>query len=293
MPRSLFGFAAGLALLLLAALSAVAQEKVQFSSLEDNGPGRPATLLDAYLFRPAGEGRHPAVVFLHGCAGMFNRQTGLIAAREREWAGLLNSLGYVALAVDSLGSRNHGEMCSVGGFDLELYRKRPRDAYAALWWLQAQPYVRGDRIGVIGWSQGGGVILFSIGSNSPGRPPQLPQGDFRAAVAFYPGSCNEERHPGGWTSSIPLLVLTGADDVWTPMQPCKQFIDAAVARGAKAEMIVYPGAVHGFDGPNIARRELPDFRTRAGIVPVVGTDPAGRMDALSRVPAFLARSLER
>src|SRR5258708_10229408 len=102
-------------------------------------------------------------------------------------------------------------MCSPGGFNREVYLKRPRDAYAALLFLQVQPYVRPDRIGVIGWSEGGGAGLFAIGAQSLGRPAQLPQGDFPAAVAFYPASCNERRQQG-WTSTSPLLVLVGAPD---------------------------------------------------------------------------------
>jgi hypothetical protein len=38
----------------------------------------------------------------------------------------------------------------------------------------------------------------------------------------------------------------------------------------------------------VSVRELPNYRTRAGIVPIVGTDPAARADAQQRVPAFLA-----
>src|SRR5207249_964702 len=51
---------------LLWAGTALAQQIVHFPSLEDNGPGRPPTVLDGYLFRPVGEGRHPAIVALHG-----------------------------------------------------------------------------------------------------------------------------------------------------------------------------------------------------------------------------------
>jgi dienelactone hydrolase len=182
-------------------------------------------------------------------------------------------------------------MCSMGGFDLGLYQKRPKDAYGALWYLQNQPFVRGDRIAAIGWSQGGGVVLLSIPSASLGRPATLPQGDFRAAVAFYPGSCNSERLPAGWTSTIPLLVLQGAEDVWTPLAPCQAFVNGAVGRGARIEMQVYPGAYHSFDAPNLSRRELPNYVTRAGVVPIIGTDPAARQDAFARVPAFLARYL--
>jgi dienelactone hydrolase len=269
------------------------QELVHFPSLEDNGPGQPSTMLDAYLFRASGDGRRPAIVFLHGCSGLINRRTGLIHPREQEWGATMNRLGYTVLMVDSLTPRQHGEMCSVGGFDLALYRKRPKDAYAALWYLQAQPFVRGDRIAAMGWSQGGGVILYSIGSPSLGRPATLPQGDFRAAVAFYPGSCNDTRQPAGWTNAIPLLALTGAEDVWTPAAPCKAFVDGAVSRGSRIEMVIYPGAYHDFDWPNLPRRERPEFRTREGVVPIEGTDPAARDDAFARVPAFLARYLSQ
>ena len=275
-----------LALMLLSFVArAAAQEVVHFPSLDGT------TQLDGYLYRPAGQERCPAIVGLHGCSGMFSRATGAIAPIYREWAAELNRQGYVFLLVDSFRPRNANELCSVQGFDLELYRTRPKDAYGALSYLQAQPFVRADRVGLIGWSQGGGATLFSIGNRSLGRPASLPQGDFRVAVAFYPGSCNAERQPSDWTSRIPLLVLMGAEDVWTPAAPCKSFLDSSIARGAPIEMQIYPGAYHGFDAPNQYRLELPQYRTRAGVVPIVGTDPAGRQDALARVPAFLARYL--
>jgi dienelactone hydrolase len=272
------------AVTLLCGAAARAQETVHFPSLDDE-----RSLLDGYLFRAGGEGRHPAVVFLHGCSGMFTR--GQISPREREWAARLNALGDTVLMVDSFGPRHHGEMCSVGGFELALYRNRPKDAYGALAWLQAQPEVLPDRIGAIGWSQGGGVVLLGLGAPSLGRPSGLAQPDFRAAVAFYPASCNVGRLPAGWTINLPLLVLIGDADVWTPAAPCQTLVAATVARGAPIEMQVYPGAYHGFDAPNLAQRELPDYRTRAGVVPIVGTDPAARADALQRVPAFLAKYL--
>jgi dienelactone hydrolase len=150
--------------------------------------------------------------------------------------------------------------------------------------------VRADRVGVIGWSQGGGAVLYAIRAQSIGRPIQLPQGDFQAAVAFYPASCDERRQQG-WASNIPLLVLLGAEDVWTPAAPCKAFLDDAIGRGARIEVQVYPGAYHGFDRADSPRRELPEFRTAAGVVPIVGTESAARRDAISRVPAFLARFL--
>lgn len=276
--------------LLVWCTAAAAQERVQFPSFEDNGPQRPATTLDGYVFRPASAGRHPAVVFLHGCSGLFSRQTGMIDSREHDWAAELNRHGFVVLMVDSFGPRNQGEMCSQRGFSREVYLKRPRDAYGALGYLQAQSYASADRIGIMGWSEGGGAILYAIRAQSIARPTQLPHGDFRVAVAFYPASCNEQRL-AGWTSAIPLLALLGAADVWTPAGPCKDLLEGAVARKSSVEIHIYPDAYHGFDRAKAPLRELPEFRTAAGIVPIIATDPAARQDALARVPAFLARFL--
>ena len=126
-----FSLASLAMIVLLWCETGVAQELMHFPSLEDNGPGRPSTMLDDYVFRPPGSGKHPALVFLHGCDGLFNRATGLIGRRERDWAPELTRRGYIVLMVDSFGPRNHGEMCSQRGFDRELYLKRPRDAYGA------------------------------------------------------------------------------------------------------------------------------------------------------------------
>jgi len=168
-----------------------AQDLVHFPSHEDNGPGQPSTILDGYLWRPAAEGRHPAVVFLHGCGGLFMRTRFMhirlaIEPGELDWAGELTRRGYAVLMVDSFGPRDREEMCSPNGFDMQLYRNRARDAYGALLFLQVQPFVQSDRVGVIGWSQGGGDVLLAIGTPSFTRTTELPQGDFRAAVAFYP-----------------------------------------------------------------------------------------------------------
>jgi dienelactone hydrolase len=278
--------AGGLALLWSA--TGEAQQLVHFPSLDVA-----ATPLDGYLFRPASGGRHPTLVFLHGCSGIIGR-SGTINSREADWAGRFTAAGYVVLMVDSLTPRRHGEMCSVQGFDAALYLNRPKDAYGALAYLHAQEFVDDERVGVIGWSQGGGVVLYAIGTPSAGRPAGLPPVyDFKAAVVFYPGSCSERRQGSGWTTAIPLLVLTGADDLWTPLLPCQTLLGAAAARGAPVQMQIYPGAVHDFDWPDLARHELPQYRTADGVVPVQATDPVARADALHRVPAFVARYLGR
>jgi dienelactone hydrolase len=264
----------------LAAGRAGAQEVVHFPSLDAQ------TTLNGYLFRAGGAGRHPAVVFMHGCGGLFTSR-GAMLSRETDWAARLTTAGYVVLAVDSFIARRQGEMCEAARLDLSIYPKRAKDAYGALAFLQAQPDVRPDRVGVIGWSQGGGTVLHTVGAPSYGRPAAMTQPDFRAAVAFYPSQCSEKMESATWTTTIPLLVLLGSDDVWIGAPTCQRWLGSVIARGAAVTLQMYPGAAHDFDFPDELRRERPEW-TINGVVPITGTDPAARADALQRVPAFLS-----
>ena len=273
-----------------AAPAAIAQEKVRFASL-DGKDGASPTPLDGYLFRASTPGPSPAVVFLHGCGGLISGISHKIVSRERDWAARLNAAGVTVLMVDSFASRGSGEMCSRTGFKEWLYLRRPADAYGALAYLQTLPQIVLDRIGVIGWSNGGGAVLFALGTRNSGRPATLAGHDFRAAIAFYPGSCNLQRMGTDWSPKIPLLILTGQEDVWTPAEPCKELVERATGRGASIDFHAYPGAYHDFDWPGLKRRELSAYTTRAGVVPIVGEDPAARADAIGRVRNFLADRL--
>jgi dienelactone hydrolase len=270
--------------------NAVAQQKVRFPAL-DGKDGAAPTVLDAYLFRPDGPGPRPAIVFMHGCGGLFARTTNAIVSRETAWRQQLVDKGFVVLMVDGFTPRETGEMCSRASFKEWLYLRRPGDAYAALLYLQAQDFVTPDRIGLMGWSNGGGAVLMAVASQSRGRPAGFAGPDFRAAVAFYPGSCSEQRLGADWTTSIPLLILIGEEDVWTPAKPCQELAQDAVSRGAPVTFHAYPGAYHDFDWPGLKRRELTSYTTRAGVVPITGEDPAAHADALDRVTTFLTRHI--
>jgi dienelactone hydrolase len=269
-----------------------ALETVHFTSLDG------VTNLTAYLGRHPGDAPRPAVVLMHGCSGLRNAE-GRIAAIYRAWMRALFARGYDVLTVDSAGSRGFGQTCTAGPDRVTEYRDRPKDAYAALQYLQAQPFVRPDRIALMGWSQGGAIALLSINDKSIGRPPGLAR-DFRTAVAFYPGACSErlqskpftQVEPQGWTTAVPLLVLFGEADTWTLFAPCEAFIAAARARGNPVELKSYPAAVHGFDAPNQPRKELPAYRSPDGRIPLIGTDPEARAEAFARVLEFLKLHLE-
>jgi dienelactone hydrolase len=281
---------------LLLAGAASASQTVSFESLDADLTGGKATTIPAALFKPPGGGPFAAVVLLHGCGGLYRwqgRHRGEMTARHAEWAERLAKAGYVVLLPDSFTPRGVHESCTVKDRPVDSSRERPRDAYAALLWLQRQRYVKADRVAVMGWSNGGGTVLHTIAADSPVRPAALPNGDFRAAVAFYPGCSDPQTSASAhrWRTTIPLMILQGEADDWTPAPPCRALVAAAAARGEPIEYHSYPGAYHDFDAPNAK------VHTRSGLarapsgVAHVGTNPAARDDAYRRVPIFLRERL--
>jgi dienelactone hydrolase len=282
---------------LLLASAAFAQQKIAFPSLDRDASGQPVTL-DGYLYLPEpydASKRYPGLVFMHGCSGLFSR-SGQIMSREADWARRLSAQGYLVLAVDSFTTRNQSSECVRGG-PVRPQVERPLDAYGALRFLQRREDVLPDRIGLIGWSHGGGTVLFAIGPLSPARQDASSQAhsgsDFRAAVAFYPGWCNDKaQRAAQWNTTVPLLILTGASDVWTRAAPCEQFVETVRAHGAPVELQVYPDAFHDFDFPHLPVRAHPDLTNpRTGVAPITGTNPAAREDAIERVGRYLADHL--
>ena len=123
--------------------------------------------------KPDGDGPFPTIAALHGCGGLF--KNGALVPREAAWAQLLTSHGYVVLFPDSFGPRDVATDCEGR---VRAWAERSYDAYGALQYLQSQPFVIGERIGVMGWSHGGGPVIFAIAPNSVARPARLAERRF-------------------------------------------------------------------------------------------------------------------
>jgi len=272
-----------MAVMLLAGCAAHARSSaVRFTNLT---PGAPVAI-DATLVRPAGGGPFPAVVQLHGCAGL--------EPQSFRWARWLAERGYVSVVVDSYGPRGVKGDCRTGP-DEPPITARFDDAMGALRYLQAQPFVRGDRVAAIGWSQGGVYAMAAINGASLERARQrgveLPAVGFAAAIAFYPGGCRsliEEQ------VIRPLRVLIGGADDWTPAATCQRMVAAMAARGADASIVVYPGAYHYFDVEGQDLTVLADVENElkpGGFGATVSYQAAAAADGQRQVEAFLAKHL--
>ena len=183
------------------------------------------------LHRPTGAGPFPAVVLLHGCSGRSSRKwEDLAAARYVD-------LGYVTLIVDSFATRGLTTACTGGAPD------RVMDAYGGLDYLAGLPFVKPDRIGVVGFSQGAMAALSAVAVQ---RVETLVQRHFAVAVAYYP-SCSDR--DGAFT--VPTLILIGERDDWTPARDCREMMTRRTGEGASVRLVVYPGAYHSFNSRSL------------------------------------------
>jgi len=193
-------------------------------------PGEP---IEGDLARPDGAGPFPAVVGLHGCAGMHD-------TTKQRLADELVARGYVLLLVDSYATRRGIDHACTSSAFATFVRRRP-DAYGALAFLARQTFVAPQRVAVVGFSAGAWVTLSVAETNS--FEQFVPEGNlrFRAAAAFYPPCKQAVGRPG-----IPTLIFIGALDDWTPAADCSNKIASWGNDGPPIELVVYPGAYHGF-----------------------------------------------
>jgi dienelactone hydrolase len=233
--------------------------------------------LTADLALPAGAGPHPVVIALHGCNGMRARDGQGLNARHRGWTERLLAAGFAVLTLDSFSARGLSEVCTKKE-NATTPQVRADDVRAALGWLTSRAEIDAKRIVLLGWSHGAMTVLWSL------RPGFL-EGSAKpaAAIAFYPG-CREVAQLEGWKPAVPLTLLTGALDDWTPAGPCR-----VLAERTGVRYVEYPGAYHGFDAPNAAVRVRTGLGRVKGGEAHVGTNPEARAASIADVMATLQR----
>ena len=121
-------------------------ERVEFESASQrllSGALIPGDRIQGYLAKPDGAGPFPAVVGLHGCAGMHD-------TTKQKLADELVARGYAILLVDSYATRGIDHACTSSAFATFL-RRRP-DAYGALVFLARQTFVDPHRVAAVGFS---------------------------------------------------------------------------------------------------------------------------------------------
>ncbi len=202
-------------------------------------PGEGLTVI-AYRAKPKGDGPFPAIVVAHENRGL----TDYIQDVTRRLA----RAGYVAVAVDLLSKQGGtAKVSDPAQIPAALSAASPDELaghyLAAIRYLQSLPFVKGDRLGMVGFCFGGGMTWLTA-TKSP---------DLKAAVPYYGPHPPLEGVPN---IRAAVLAIYGEND--QRINAGIPAIEEAMKKHNKVfEKIVYPGAAHAFHN-DTGRNYKPD-----------------------------------
>lgn len=206
-----------------------------FTSIEMIYPAGGAKV-PGWFFLPEGGGPFAAVVVLHGSDGF--------QPNHAEIGQKLAAAGFASLVVAWFGAsseRSHWDMV------------RSEDIFEAVSWLKKEPTVDCNRLGLIGFSRGGGLALV-MGALIP---------ETKAIVNYFgltawKGGMEEFCHLPLKKSehldfvkniSCPILSFHGEKDTVVPVDNTLGLVAACQKYGVDHTVILYPDLDHSFIWP--------------------------------------------
>lgn len=226
----------------------------------------------AHISWPKGQGPFPAVVYMGGCNGWDN--TG--SAYMPEQVSWLEGRGYAVVMLDSLGSRKVVNTCAIdpktGKYvDSDDLARDARIAYA---WLAQNPKIKTDRIGLFGFSAGGGgAVAVAQGDTK----------DYRAVFAIY-GWCPKGSAGNTWTHNMTFVAGEYDNEIFP--ERCKL---PHVAPGVVTDIHLYPGVNHGYMLPELSQGVT--VQRGYGATVYLKYDGPARADTIKRMQAWFDRWL--
>jgi len=196
---------------------------------------------------PEGDGPFPVVIFLPGCTGYGPSE---VRAAADNHAALLNRRGYAVALLDLLKPRGLDSICTELVWFDRLRTEGPRDVAAAAADLAQNPQIEPDRIGFMGQSFGGSMAL-EIASVASRKRAGVEPPIVKTAVAYYPYCYGDYGGGGTVDFDVPVLIMTGALDDWTPVSLCTVFPQKDPSVALQIETL--PEAYHSFDLDDMPR----------------------------------------
>ena len=180
------------------------------------------------------------------------------------WLQALSAEGYVVCRLDNRGTPNRGRE-----FEQSVHRRlgvlEVQDQLRAVEWLQQQPFVDRDRIGVHGWSYGGYLtlrLLLAAPTAFAGGVSGAPVTDWAMYETGYTERYLDSptENPDGYLAASclpfvaqlqrPLLLVHGTDDRTVMWSHSLAFVDRAIAAGKQLDYFPYPMQQHALQGPS-------------------------------------------
>ncbi len=242
-------------------LAAYALGQLNIFTLKNNE----AADLYCRMYKPVGfdsTKKYPVIVYWYGgphAQLILNSWNGGAADY---WFQYMAERGYVVFTLDTRGSANRGK-----AFEQSIFRRvgdvQIQDMMTAVNYLQAQPYVDKNNMGLYGWSFGGFMTTDFV-LNHPGV--------YKVAVAGgpvmnwqyyevmygerYMDTPQENREGYDATNLIKqayklkdkLLLIHGLQDPVVVQQNSIDFVKACVDAGVQVDYMIYPGHEHNVLG---------------------------------------------
>ncbi|MDB5556020.1 MAG: putative carboxymethylenebutenolidase [Rhizobium sp.] len=209
--------------------------------IETSFTTRDGRSVPTFMARPDGEGPYPGILMGYEFYGMLEVPGG--ASHMRSVANRFADAGFCAIVPDYYASRGKqptmsGGMISGGPSDDETRD----DLVEAAAWLQGLQWVKGRKVGAIGWCGGGRQVLL-LAAQTPG---------LRAVASFYgrlqsrPGTTAPSPIEKADQFTCPVFGAYGEDDHSIPVATARDFDTALRAHGVPHEIHLYKGAGHAF-----------------------------------------------
>src|SRR5213079_3451062 len=197
------------------------------------------TVLQGFIaWDDAQRGKRPGVLVVHEWWGHNEH--------ARNQARRLAEAGYVGFALDMYGK---GKVTTHPQDAQAFVNEVTKDPAvlaarfnAALEQLKRDPHVDTTRLAAIGYCFGGAVVLDMARAGAP-----------LAAVVTFHGALVTKAPAQPGTVKARVLVLTGGAVPFVPPEQIEAFKREMQAAGARFEVIVYPGAKHGFTNPTASQ----------------------------------------
>ncbi len=197
----------------------------RFASANSYWKGENIDLIGTLDFPANASSNVPVMVIMHGSAGQ--------GYRDSTWAKFFNDNGIATFKVNYYSTRG----MSRGG---RGGPKNPYDLTGAIEFLTTHPRIDASKVGAIGFSRGGSIVMSSIGlsaSEFGGQKPVL-------NVNMY-GNCimGVDRD----TTDAPVLIIVGDRDNLSSSSQCESLGEEAKRKGKDFRVHVMPGGTHAFD----------------------------------------------
>jgi dipeptidyl aminopeptidase/acylaminoacyl peptidase len=237
------------------------------------------TEINGVLMKPPGfepNAKHPLLVVIHGGPGGVSFQA-LISRQERLYYPIQQwlAMGALVLEPNYRGSAGYGEVfrslnvrnLGIGDYD---------DVISGVETLTQRGWIDPERVGVMGWSQGGFISAFiatyggriraaSVGAGVSNWTTYYANTDVHSLAYQYHQATPWEDPESYRRSSpmtyihnakIPTLILHGDCDRRVPIPNAFELYQGLKDLGVPTKLVVYPGMGHPINSPRTSRHVM-------------------------------------